>query len=81
MRSADAMRTTRVGWAIAMIFGIVAVPSLADQIVTPIWHLLHVHAIGTTDTMKLITAGVATLAILILLTIVLFFLSRRDRRL
>jgi hypothetical protein len=80
MRSADTMRTTRVGWAIAIVFGIVAVPPLADQIVTPTWHLLKLRVIGSADTMKLVTAGVATLAILALLAVVLLFLSRRDRR-
>ena len=80
MRSADTMRTTRVGWAIAVIFGIVAVPALADQVVTPAWHLLRLHTFVSTDTMKLITAGVATLAIVTFLAVVFFILNRRDRR-
>lgn len=80
MRSADAMRTTRVGWAIAIVFGIVAVPGLADQVVTPAWHVLKMHPVTDVDKMKLLAAGIATSFILTLLTVGLGLMSRRSRR-
>lgn len=79
MRSADTMRATRVGWVIAIVFGIVAIPGLADQVVTPAWHVLKLHSVGDPDTMKLLSAGIATCVILMLLTAVLWMISRRNR--
>lgn len=79
MRSADAMRTTRVGWVIAIVFGIVAIPGLADQVVTPAWHILKLHPVSDTDKMKLLSAGIATGVILVLLIAVLWLISRRNR--
>jgi hypothetical protein len=78
MRSADSLRTTRVGWAIAIIFGIIAIPGLADQVVTPAWHLLKLHPVSDMDKMKLLSAGIATGLILMLLTAVLWMISRRN---
>jgi hypothetical protein len=80
MRSADTMRATRVGWVIAIVFGIVAIPGLADQVVTPAWHALKLHPVGDTDKMKLLSAGIASGVILVLLTAVLWMTSRRNRR-
>ena len=79
MRSADAMRTTRVGWVIAIVFGIVAIPGLADQVVTPAWHVLKLHPVIDTDKMKLVSVGIATGAILVLLIAVLWLISKRNR--
>jgi hypothetical protein len=38
-RSVEARRATRVGWALTVLFGFVAVPALADQVILPIWKL------------------------------------------
>ena len=80
MRSVDTTRATQVGWAIAIIFGIVAIPGLADQVVTPAWHILKLHSPADADKMKLLAAGIATGFILILLTIVLWAISKRGKR-
>src|SRR6202043_1922474 len=37
-RAEENLRTTRIGWAFTTVFGFVAVPALAEQIVTPLWH-------------------------------------------
>lgn len=78
MRSVDSMRATRVGWVIAIVFGIVAIPGLADQVVTPAWHVLNLHPVGDTDKMKLLSAGVATGLILMVLAAVLRMISGRN---
>jgi len=80
MRSVDTMRATRVGWAIAIVFGIVAIPALADQIVIPAWHVLKLHAISDPDKIKLLAGGVATVCILAVLSIALWAVSMRNRR-
>jgi hypothetical protein len=79
MRSADTMRATRVGWVIAIVFGVVAIPGLADQVVTPVWHILKLHPVSDANKMKLLSAGIATGVILLLLTAVLWMISRRTR--
>jgi hypothetical protein len=78
MRSADTMRATRVGWVIAIVFGVVAIPGLADQVITPAWHVLKLYPVIDIDRMKLLSAGIATGAILLLLTAVLWVISRRN---
>jgi hypothetical protein len=81
IRSADSARATRVGWAIATVFGIVAVPALADQVVAPAWHLAKLKVYSSVDLMKLVYAGVATTAIIVLLSLVLLALRlRREQR-
>jgi hypothetical protein len=80
MRSVDTMRATRVGWAIATVFGIVAIPALADQIIIPAWHVLKLHAVADSDKMKLLAGGIATVCVLAILSIALWALSMRNRR-
>ena len=80
MRSIDTMRATRVGWAIAVVFGLVAVPSLADQIIIPAWHLLKLHAVTNSDQMKLLAGGIATVCVLVILSTTFVVLSMRSRR-
>ena len=81
MRSSDNMRTTRLGWGIAAVFGFVAVPGLADQFITPFWSLSKIHPVADVLKAKLIADGLAILLIAFILTLVLFLLSlRRDSR-
>ncbi len=80
MRSLDAMRATRVGWAIAIVFGFVAVPGLADQIVLPAWKLLNIWAVSDSSESKLIAGGVALFVISLVLAGSLFVLSLFARR-
>jgi hypothetical protein len=77
MRSSDNMRATRLGWGIAVVFGFVAVPGLADQFITPLWSLLKVHPVADVLKAKLIADALAMLLIALILTLVLFLLSLR----
>jgi hypothetical protein len=38
-RAADTIRATRIGWALTTVFGLVAVPALAEQLIAPLWKL------------------------------------------
>jgi hypothetical protein len=38
-RAADTARATRIGWALTTVFGLVAVPALAEQLIAPLWKL------------------------------------------
>jgi len=67
MRTLDTMRATRVGWAIAIVFGFVAVPGLADQVVLPAWKLLNIWAVNDVSQSKLIAGGVSLVLIVLVL--------------
>jgi hypothetical protein len=75
MRSLDTMRATRVGWSIAIVFGFVAVPGLADQIVLPAWKLLSIWTVNDTSQAKLIADGVSLVLIVLVLAMAQFVLS------
>jgi hypothetical protein len=75
MRSLDNLRATRVGWAIATVFGFVAVPALADQVVLPFWNLLKIHPVIDVLKARLIADGIAILLILLVLILTLSLLS------
>ncbi|MGD0548421.1 MAG: hypothetical protein ABR991_11415, partial [Terracidiphilus sp.] len=81
MRSVDTVRATKVGWVIAIVFGIVAIPALADQIVVPAWHVLKLQAVSDPDKMKLLSGCIAIFCILAILSIALWAVSMRNRRL
>ena len=80
-RADDTMRATRVGWAIAIVFGFVAVPGLTDQIVLPAWKLLDIWPVNDPDAAKLIAGGASllliSLALIVALNILAFFTRRR----
>jgi hypothetical protein len=75
LRSADNDRATRVGWAIALVFGLVAVPSLADQLILPAWTKLQFHVIADVPKAKLIADGIAFFVVSLFLSISLVFTS------
>lgn len=81
MRSLDAFRATRVGWIIATIFGLVAVPGLADQVVIPIWHISKIHPVTDIDHVKVVAAMLAFcgIAFVLLLSVMLFSIVRPKR--
>jgi hypothetical protein len=81
MRSLDALRATRVGWVIATVFGLVAVPGLADQVVIPIWHILKIHPITDVDHVKVVAAIVAIggIALILFVSLLLFSIVRHKR--
>lgn len=81
MRSLDALRATRVGWVIATIFGLVAVPGLADQVVIPIWHISKIHPITDIDHVKVVAAilAISGIAFVLCLSVILFSIVRSKR--
>jgi hypothetical protein len=81
MRSLDALRATRVGWVIATVFGLVAVPGLADQIIIPIWHISKIHPITDVDHVKVVAAMIAIggIAFVLFLSVILFSIVRPKR--
>jgi hypothetical protein len=76
-RSMEALRSTRVGWALAIVFGFVAVPTLADQVIQPIWKLTRFHIVADPSLTTVISDGIAVFMVLLVLIVALFALSRR----
>ena len=81
LRSLDALRAARVGWVIATVFGLVAVPGLADQVVIPIWHISKIHTITDIDHVKVVAAMLAIcgIAFILCLSVTLFSIVRPKR--
>jgi hypothetical protein len=77
-RSAEVLRSTRVGWALTILFGLVAVPTLADQLIQPLWKLMGVRQFSDESLMKVVSGGIAVLIVLLVLWITLFVLSPRE---
>jgi hypothetical protein len=80
MRSLDTLRATRLGWAIAIVFGFVAVPGLADQIVLPAWRLLNIWTVKEASEAKLIAGGAALILMFFVLVMTLSMLSLFGKR-
>jgi hypothetical protein len=78
-RSIEALRSTRVGWALTVVFGFVAVPALADQVIQPIWKLTPFHQFTDPSLEKVVSDGIAVLIVLLVLWVTLFVLSPRER--
>jgi hypothetical protein len=75
-----ALRESEMRSADSIVFGIVAIPGLADQVVTPAWHVMKMHPITDTDKMKLVAAGIASCFILAIVTLSLSLIPKRRRR-
>lgn len=76
-RSIDVLRSTRVGWALTVLFGFVAVPTLADQLIQPLWKLAGLRQFSDQSVMKVASTGIAFLFVLLVLWLTLFVLSPR----
>jgi hypothetical protein len=76
--SIEAMRSTRVGWALTIVFGFVAVPALADQVIKPIWKLTPFYKLNDSLT-AVVSDGIAALIVLLVMWITVFLLSPRQR--
>ncbi len=74
-RSIEALRTTRVGWALTLVFGLVAVPALADQVVQPIWKLTPFHQFTDPSLVTVLSDGIALLVVILVLSVILFVIS------
>jgi hypothetical protein len=73
-RSIEALRTTRVGWSLAIVFGFVAVPALADQVVKPIWKLTPFHQFADPSLTTVVSDGIALLMVFLIVWVTLFLL-------
>jgi len=78
-RSIEAARSERVGWAIAIIFGLVAVPPLADQVIRPLWNAARLHPFVDDSLAALVFDGVAFAVVLFSLWLVFLLTLRRGR--
>jgi hypothetical protein len=71
----EALRSTRVGWALTIVFGFVAVPTLADQVIQPIWKLTRHHQFADPSLTTAVSDGIAVLVVLLAVLVTLFVLS------
>lgn len=77
--SIEALRATRVGWALTIVFGFVAVPALADQVIQPLWKLTPFHQFTNPSLVTLVSDGISVLVVFVVLWVTLFLLSPRGR--
>lgn len=78
-RAEENLRTTRIGWAFTTVFGFVAVPALAEQIVTPLWHFLGIPTPANTDLQKVIAVGITILIVVPVTWLSTRLFARRPR--
>jgi len=77
--SMEALRSTRVGWALTIVFGFVAVPALADQLVQPLWKLTPFHQFTNPALTSVVADGIAMLLVILVVFMTLFLLSPNKR--
>jgi hypothetical protein len=77
--SIEALRSTRVGWVLTIVFGFVAVPALADQVVQPLWKLTPFHQFSNPALTSVVADGIAMLLVLLVVFMTLFLLSPNKR--
>ena len=77
--SIEALRNTRVGWALTIVFGFVAVPALADQVITPLWKLTALHQFANPDVTRVVADGISMLVVLLVVWITMLLFSPRKR--
>jgi len=78
-RSEEAQRSERVGWALTIVFGLVAVPTLADQIIKPIWKLMSLHQFTDPSWAAVVWNGVALVTVVVCLCTTLLVMSHRTK--
>jgi hypothetical protein len=79
MRSQDTLRATRVGWGIAVVFGLMTVPALADQVILPAWNFLHIYLIADPLKARLIADALSVTFILLVLMLTLAVFTRNGK--
>jgi hypothetical protein len=77
-RTADALRAAQIGWALTVVFGFVAVPALADQVIQPIWKLTSFPQFSDPSLMSIVSDGIAVLFITLFLWVVLSAISSAE---
>jgi hypothetical protein len=78
-RTSDAMRTARIGWVLTVIFGLVAVPALADQVIQPIWKLTPLPQFSDSSLNSIVSDGIAVLIVILFLWVTLLVFSSAER--
>lgn len=76
----SARRSERLSRMLAIVFGLVAVPPLADQIIKPLWMLLKLPLPKNSHLAELTRIAVAIVAIVIILTFAYFIPWRSGRK-
>jgi hypothetical protein len=77
-RSIEALRSTRVGWALTVVFGLVAVPALADQVIQPLWKLTSFRQFTDASLATVVSDGIAMLIVLLVLWVTFSVISPRE---
>jgi hypothetical protein len=75
--SIETLRTTRVGWALTVVFGFVAVPALADQLIQPLWKLTPFPQFTNPAMASVASDGIAVVMVLLVVWMVILLLSPR----
>lgn len=75
--SLEALRSTRVGWALTVVFGFVAVPALAEQVILPLWKLTPFRQFADPSLTTVVADGVALAVVVLFLWGTLLAISLR----
>jgi hypothetical protein len=78
-RAVETLRTTRIGWALTTVFGFVAVPTLAEQLISPLWKISGIPAPASTALQKVLSVVVALLVVAPVVTLSGVISGRRPR--
>jgi hypothetical protein len=78
VRSTEALRETRVGWALTVVFGFVAMPALAEQVIQPVWKLTSLRQFTDPSLTAVVSDGIAALVVPVALCVTLLLLSPHD---
>ena len=77
-RAAETLRATRIGWALTTVFGFVAVPTLAEQLISPLWNISGIPAPASTELQKVLSVAVALLVVATVVIASAFMSGRRQ---
>jgi hypothetical protein len=78
-QAAETLRTTRIGWALTTVFGFVAVPALAEQLISTLWKISGIPAPANTELQTLLSVAVAFLVVAAVVVPSAFMSGRKTR--
>jgi hypothetical protein len=79
-RANDTNRATRIGFALTIVFGLVAVPALAEQLISPLWNLSGLPTPVNPELAKLVSILIAFLIVIPTVGVITFMSGRQSRR-
>ena len=79
-RANDTNRKTRIGFALTIVFGLVAVPALAEQLISPLWNLSGLPTPVNPELAKLVSILIAFLIVIPTVGVITFMSGRQSRR-